>query len=45
MVDKTEGLFINISNYNPLAGSSYISLPLELNNPMKGLINIKNKDT
>ena len=44
-VDKIEGLYINISSYDPLAGSSYILLPPELNNPMKGLINIKNKDT
>ena len=35
---------IDIANYNQLAGSSYISLPPELNNPKKGLINIKNKD-
>ena len=45
IVDKIEGLYINISNYDPLAGSSYIPLPPELNNPMKGLINTKNKDT
>ena len=45
IVDKIEGLYINISNYDPLVGSSYILLPPELNNPMKGLINIKNKDT
>ena len=31
-------------NYDSLAGSSYISLPPELNNSMKGLINLKNKD-
>ena len=28
----------------PLSGSSYIPLPKELNNSMKGLINIKNRD-
>ena len=33
-----------MANYDPLAGSSYIQLPPELNNPKKGLINIKNKD-
>ena len=32
---------INISKYNPLAGSSYIKLPKELNHPRKGLINIQ----
>ena len=43
IIDKIETLFIDISNYNPLAGSSYISLPPELNNPKKGLINLKIK--
>ena len=36
--------FINLTKYKPLNGSSYIELPLELKNPKKGLINIKNKD-
>ena len=31
---------INISMYNPLADSSYIKLPKELDHPRKGLINI-----
>ena len=44
ITDKIEGLYINISKFEPLAGSSYISLPEKLNNSMKGLINIKNKD-
>ena len=35
---------INISAYKPLVGSSYIDLPIELSNPRKGLINIKNND-
>ena len=35
---------INIVNYNPLKGSSYIDLPQELRNSAKGLINMKNKD-
>ena len=43
-VDKIEDINIDIANYDPLAGSSCIPLPLKLNNPMKGLINIKNKD-
>ena len=34
--------YINISTYKPLVGSSYIDLSIELNNPRKGLINIKN---
>ena len=35
---------INIVSYFPLRGSSYIELPKELRNPMKGLINPKNTD-
>ena len=35
---------ISISKYNPLAGSSYIKLPKELDHPRKGLINIQNFD-
>ena len=33
-----------MSNYNPLAGSSYIKLTKELDHPRKGLINIQNID-
>ena len=39
-----ENHYINILNYNPLKGSSYIELPQELRNSAKGLINMKNKD-
>ena len=35
---------MNISNYEPLLGGSYIPLPKVLNNSMTGLINLKNKD-
>ena len=35
---------MNISAYSPLVGSTYIELPDELKNSMKGLINIKNSD-
>ena len=38
-------MFIDIGNYDPLVGRSYIPLPPELNNSMKGLINLKNKYT
>ena len=38
IIDKIEGLQINISNYEPLLGGSYISLPKVLNNSMKGLM-------
>ena len=44
IVEKIEAIHIKISNYEPLAGSSYIPLSSELNSPMKSLINIKNKD-
>ena len=37
-------LYINVTNYEPLSGSSYIPLPKILNNSKKSLINIKNKD-
>ena len=39
-----ESHYINISTYKPLAGSSYIDLPMELSNPRKGLISNKNND-
>ena len=35
---------ISISKYNPLARSTYIKLPKELNHLRKGLINIQNID-
>ena len=43
-VESIESQYINISTYRPLSGSSYMNLPIELRNPRKGLINIKNKD-
>ena len=43
-MDKIEGLYFNISNYEPLLGGSYIPLPKVLNNSMKGLIDLKTKD-
>ena len=36
IIDKIEDINIDVANYNPLAGSSYIPLPPELNHPMKG---------
>ena len=42
-VESIESQYINISTYRPLAGSSYINLPIELKSPRKGLINIKKK--
>ena len=44
VIDRIEEIAIDISRNNPLAGSIYISLPSELNNSKKGLVNIKNKD-
>ena len=42
-VESFMSQYSNISTYRPLSGSSYMSLPVELKNPRKGLINIKNK--
>ena len=44
VIEKIEGLYINIANYEPLLGGSYILLPKVLNDSIKGLINLKNKD-
>ena len=44
IIEFIESQYINISTYKPLPGSSYIDLPIELKNPKKGLINIKDKD-
>ena len=43
-VESIESQYINISTYRPLSGSFYMDLPVELRNPRRGLINIKNKD-
>ena len=44
VTDRIDSHYINVTTYTPLHGSSYIELPMELRNPKKGLINIKNKD-
>ena len=44
IIEKIENIWIKISNYEPLAGSSYIPFPPKLNNSMEGLVNTKNKD-
>ena len=44
IIESIESQYINISAYKPLAGSSYIDLPIELRSPRKRLINIKNND-
>ena len=43
-IKSVDGHYINLTKYKPLKGSSYIELPIELRNPAKGLINLKNKD-
>ena len=35
IIDKIERIYITISNYEPLLGGSYISLPKALNNSIK----------
>ena len=42
--DRIDNHYVNVTLYKPLNGSSYIELPMELRNPKKRLINIKNKD-
>ena len=36
--------YFNVVNYKPLEGKSYIPLPKELQNNLKGLINLKNEN-
>ena len=43
-IKSVESHYLNIVKYKPLKGSSYIELPEELRNSVKGLINMKNKD-
>ena len=43
-ISSVENHFVNLTQYQPLKGSSYIELPEELKHPNKGLINLQNKD-
>ena len=43
-IKSVDSHYLNIVKYKPLKGSSYIQLPQELRNSVKGLINMKNKD-
>ena len=43
-IESVDSHYINIAQYKPLKGSSYMELPEELRNPKKGLVNIKNQD-
>ena len=44
IIELIESQYINISTCGSLLGSSYMNLLIELRNPRKGLISIKNKD-
>ena len=43
-VESVDNHYLNIVQYEPMKGSSYIELPQELRNSRKGLINMKNED-
>ena len=43
-ISSVDNHFVNLTQYQPLKGSSYIELPEELKHPNKGLINLQNKD-
>ena len=43
-IESVYSHYINIVQYEPMKGSSYIKLQIELRNSKKGLINIKNED-
>ena len=43
-VESVDNHYLNIVQYQPMKGSSYIELPQELRNSAKGLINMKNED-
>ena len=44
VINRIDSHYINLTTYQPLNGSSYIELPIGLQNSAKGLINIRNKD-
>ena len=43
-IESVDGHYVNVVVYQPLNGTSYIELPEELQNSLKGLVNIKNND-
>ena len=43
-IQSVDNQYLNIVKYEPMKGNSYIKLPQELRNSVKGLINIKNED-
>ena len=44
VIERVNDQYLNISQYTPLVGSSFIKLPEELRNSKKGLINLRNTD-
>ena len=43
-IESVDNHYLNIVQYQPMKGSSYIKLPRELRHHKKGLINMKNED-
>ena len=43
-IESVDNHYLNIVQYQPMKGSSYIKLPQELKHHRKGLINMKNED-
>ena len=43
-IQSVDNHYLNIAQYQPMKGSSYIKLPQELRHSRKGLINIENED-
>ena len=43
-IESVDNHYLNIVQYQPMKGSSYIELPQKLRNSKKGLINMKNED-
>ena len=43
-ISSVDSHYINLTQYQPLKGGSYLELPTELKHPNKGLINLQNKD-
>ena len=43
-IQSVDNHYLNIVQYQPMKGSSYIELPQELRNSGKGIINMKNED-
>ena len=44
IIELINSQYLNISTYIPLLASIFFELPKELNNPKKGLINLRNND-